>query len=103
MIVIFIICFMGAAALVAFAVKAAGDGMGLLSFGLAVIFAAMALFFVLIPFAVLQEENSPDLATLKKKDFICTSSHKETTWVMAGKVLVPLTNEVCDQYGRVQK
>jgi hypothetical protein len=45
--------------------------------------------------------QGPDLATLKKSEWYCSDSHSETTYVMSGKVLVPITSDVCDEYSRV--
>lgn len=58
----------------------------------------------LVPFAVIQHEHGPELATLLRSEWHCASSHQETTttFVMAGKVTVPATttSEVCDVYAR---
>ena len=59
-----------------------------------------SIFVLSIPFLVYLSTNSPDLATLKKATWECKSSHMATTYVMVGKVLVPVTDEVCDAYGR---
>jgi hypothetical protein len=58
----------------------------------------------LLPWALIMEEESPDLATLKKAQWYCAQSHEETTttFVMVGKVMVPHYNRriVCDEYKR---
>jgi len=37
---------------------------------------------------------------LKKDEWVCTSTVKETHYVMVGKVLVPMTSDVCVIYQR---
>lgn len=57
-----------------------------------------------LPWAFIAEQRSPDLATLKKNEWFCSSSHTvvTTTMVMSGKVMIPVTqsHQVCDQYQR---
>jgi len=56
------------------------------------------------PWAFIKQGASPDLATLKKNEWVCTEAHyvTTTTYVKSGSVLVPVTSrsEVCDQYNR---
>ena len=58
----------------------------------------------ILPWALIAENRSPDLATLKKNEWVCSASHVEssTTYVMSGKIMVPITSNdtVCDQYNR---
>jgi len=60
--------------------------------------------FAYVPWALISEAQSPDLATLKKSEWVCAQSHPvtTTTYIMTGKVLVPVTNthQECDQYNR---
>lgn len=37
---------------------------------------------------------------LNKRDWVCSAAHDETNLVLVGKVLVPQTTTVCDQYSR---
>lgn len=53
-----------------------------------------------MPAGVLMDEQSPVLATLHKADWSCAGGHNQTGMVMAGKVMVPTTTFVCDQYNR---
>lgn len=55
-----------------------------------------------LPWGVMADIRSPDLVTLKKGDWGCTTSHSETSMILAGKVLVPTTRRVCDGYGRTR-
>lgn len=54
----------------------------------------------LIPWAMWAHAASPDLATLKRSEWACSASHRETTYVQSGKVLAPLSSDVCDAYQR---
>lgn len=60
-----------------------------------------------LPWGLIADAKSPDLATLKKSDWICSASHPETTttYVKSGNVLTPITShrQVCDQYSRAAK
>jgi len=51
-------------------------------------------------------DKSPNLVTLKKHEWVCSASHQETTttFVMSGKVMVPVTSidTICDQYSRTR-
>lgn len=38
--------------------------------------------------------------SLRKDSWQCTKSHKETSYNLVGKVLVPITRNVCDNYER---
>lgn len=38
--------------------------------------------------------------SLRKDHWKCTKSHSEETLVMAGKVMMPIINTVCDQWTR---
>lgn len=38
--------------------------------------------------------------SIRKDEFTCTASHKMTTFVMSGKIMIPLTRVVCDVYNR---
>lgn len=67
---------------------------------LALVFLPMVAILVLAPFLILAKENSLDLALLKKQDWECALSHDESKMVMVGKVLIPRTVTVCDQYSR---
>ena len=49
------------------------------------------------PWAFIVQEQSPDLATLKKNEWVCTASHQQT--VLIGRVVSQQT--VCDQYSRI--
>lgn len=61
-------------------------------------------FLATLPWTLIAQEQSPDLATLKKNEWFCTAHHTvvTTTMVMSGKVMVPVTSshQVCDQYNR---
>lgn len=80
------------------------------SIGIGVIFTfvvgPLAFLMACLPWAIMQDETSPDLVTLKKGEWACVSQHSETTMVpiSTGKTttLVPQTNSVCDQYGRIR-
>lgn len=58
----------------------------------------------LLPWAYIEYDKSPDLATLKKAEWWCSVEHPETTttYVQSGKVMVPVTTTtmVCDQYNK---
>lgn len=60
--------------------------------------------FAMAPWAFIADIQSPNLATLKKGQWVCSQSHQvtSTTYVKSGSVLVPVTNtnRVCDQYRR---
>ena len=56
------------------------------------------------PLALINHESGPQLATLLKSEWHCSSAHEETTttYVQVGKAMVPSTSttSVCDAYGR---
>lgn len=53
---------------------------------------------VVTPF-FLYEASQPHFA-LRKDQWGCTASHRETHYVMVGKVMTPQTTTVCDQWTR---
>lgn len=55
---------------------------------------------ILGPF-ILADALEPSF-TLQKREWVCMQSHPEMHLVMVGKVLVPQTEEVCDEYRRVR-
>jgi len=74
-------------------------GMALACFGLGLPIMA---FFAVMPWAFIIDAKSPDLATLKKRQWACTASHDETTMVLVGKVMVPQRRPICDAYSRTR-
>ena len=58
-----------------------------------------------IPWILYGQEVSPNLAILKKNEWVCSASHTETTttYIKSGSVMVPITNhiQVCDQYNKI--
>lgn len=54
----------------------------------------------LAPVALVQQATGPELATLLKAEWECESEHSETAYVMSGKVMIPVTSQVCDVYKR---
>lgn len=58
----------------------------------------------ILPWMVYAENQSPDLATLKKNEWTCSQSHTvvTTTMIMAGKTMVPVvtSHQECDQYNK---
>lgn len=69
--------------------------LGLLAFLMAI--SVIALF--VIPILWYMESQEPNFS-LKKADWACTSAHRETNMVMVGKVMVPQTQTICDQWTR---
>ena len=63
------------------------------------LFAAIFLVIGLVIYASIMESRMPHFQ-LNKRDWACTAAHEETTMVLVGKVLVPSTTTVCDQYSR---
>jgi hypothetical protein len=61
--------------------------------------------FATLPWAFISEQKSPDLATLKKNEWRCSTSHTvvSTTYVMSGKVMIPITSshQECNQYDKL--
>ena len=55
-----------------------------------------ALFLVFVPWALIHDAESPNLATLKKANWVCNSSHQE---IIPGKT--PMMKTVCDNYFRI--
>lgn len=57
-----------------------------------------------LPVALIEESQSPDLATLKKNEWVCSASHSvsTTTYVKSGSVMVPVTSrhQECDVYSK---
>lgn len=60
----------------------------------------IVLLFAVIPWGAMAYASSPDLVTLKKAEWECINSHSETTYVKSGDILVPVTSDICDVYGR---
>ena len=55
-----------------------------------------------VPFFIhlsILESRQPQF-TLNKADWVCTAAHEENNLVLVGKVLVPSTSVICDQYTR---
>ena len=100
---IFVFLFCGAGVVLCLVMAWTMFSDDLLGVVLGIVMVCSAALIAIIPIAVIEEENSPDLATLKKKDFACTSSHTDYVLVWVGKMLVPMPREICDQYGRVGK
>lgn len=59
----------------------------------------------LLPWAAIDDMQSPDLVTLKKGDWACSAQHTETgsTVMSTGKttMVLPTSHSVCDQYSRL--
>ena len=57
-----------------------------------------------VPWMLYAQETSPNLAVLKKNEWVCSASHSETTttYVKSGSVMVPIVShtQVCDQYNK---
>lgn len=62
-------------------------------------FAAMFLIIGGVIYFSILESRMPHFQ-LNKRDWACTTAHEETNMVLVGKVLVPSTTTVCDQYSR---
>lgn len=64
----------------------------------------IAIIVALAPWALIGDETSPDLATLKNNEWFCSAKHTAvtTTLIMSGKTMVPVVTShvVCDQYNR---
>jgi hypothetical protein len=58
-----------------------------------------------LPWTLVKRDNSPNLATLKKSEWVCAEAHyvTSTTYVKSGSVMVPVNSrsKVCDQYNRI--
>lgn len=54
---------------------------------------------IAIPVLLYFDSKKPTFS-LKKADWACTAAHRETDMVMVGKVLVPQTSIICDQWTR---
>ena len=54
---------------------------------------------IAIPILWYLDSKEPNFS-LKKADWACTSAHQETNMVMVGKVMVPQTDTICDQWTR---
>lgn len=64
-----------------------------------VIIAAIIAILVAIGYGVYVESQKPGFE-LKKDEWHCTDHHMVTTMVMVGKVMVPQTYSVCDNWKR---
>jgi hypothetical protein len=57
----------------------------------------------ILPWAAYADSQDPHIS-LNKTEWVCTARHSmtTTTFVMSGKVMVPITSthQVCDQYNR---
>jgi hypothetical protein len=77
---------------------------GLLGWAIAILCGVPCLIFIgAVPFVVWINFNSVDLVTLKKNQWQCSASHKEINMHPIGKVWVTSINEICDQYGRINR
>jgi hypothetical protein len=58
-----------------------------------------------LPWMFLEDASSPNLATLKKGEWVCTNSHTVVTGVpiSTGKTttIMPQSHKVCDSYTRL--
>ena len=73
------------------------DGDHILSVILAAIALPIAFLLGAVPWALIAEQASPDLAVLKREEWVCANS--TTTYVIVGKVLAPTTR--CIEYRRI--
>lgn len=70
-----------------------------------VVGAPLAILIAAIPWFALTEATSPILATLKKGEWVCRSSHSDSTLVpmVTGNttILMPISERKCDEYVRL--
>jgi len=87
------------------AVGGFSDGDLGLGFAVTLLGLPIAVLLGLLPWAIAEDMASPDLVTLKKADWVCSTSHNVTsmTPVSTGKttIMVPTTQSVCDTYSRI--
>lgn len=60
----------------------------------------VAFFMAAAPWMIMENEKSPIVESLRKSEWQCTAHSTITTYVMVGKVMTPMTTEVCDRYDR---
>jgi len=55
---------------------------------------------VFISVAIYVDSTVPSFS-LKKAEWTCSASHTESRLIAAGKVIVPTTTTICDQWSRI--
>jgi hypothetical protein len=77
------------------------DGENGMALALLLIGWPIGVFMGALPWAFYADAQDPHLS-LNKTEWVCTSRHSQTTttFVMSGKVMIPITStrQVCDQY-----
>jgi ABC-type siderophore export system fused ATPase/permease subunit len=66
----------------------------------------LAVFIGALPFVLIAQGASPNLVTLKKNEWACTSAHTQvvTSYTMSNRTMIPIvtSHKVCDAYGRTR-
>lgn len=69
---------------------------------------AMCVITILVAFVLvfagfsIYDSYTAETFSLRKDSWNCTQSHKETYLQVVGKVMVPVTRTVCDNYVRIE-
>lgn len=72
-------------------------------YGFAFLMSPVVFILATLPWAFIAHEESPDLETLKKDEWVCTRTKTETYMALVGKVMVPQTRKVCTRYERIER
>ena len=103
-ILFFVICFSAAIVFLIISISMIREGHDkILICVVSLICIPSSMVLIYVPFYFYNIDKSPNLVTLKKEDWHCTKYHNVTTMVLSGKVFVPITTQVCDQYGKKEE
>lgn len=74
----------------------------LISICVGLILTPLALLMAALPYLIYAQETSPDLATLKRNEWVCTATRTRTTYVLVNRTMTPIISNECITYNRIR-